>query len=540
MTDQLNLFFGPQIPQNLDCLGIAFISGATYNKDNSVAGISAERYVKENYDHVELFDVISRSSLIDANVFGSSVTGLNVSMNIPQIVFNGTVFASSYTANSSTTPDLNSSNSSTWLLRTLNSTIKVLGVHVADNGSWYPIIQPGVCWRLHTGQSNEPQDSWIRASWSNIHSSIGDSTITSDVSGQVFALCYSIPENQYAAVSSVSAYTLTKFPYNSYNYRTVIETALVANPSTLKVNFSICSVSSIYVNGISVYSGFFDGSLPDTYLASIEDDGSITLNSNLSSTDVVVVTYNTLSDFYVYTGYRSNENVWYPLDLNPEYGHFTGDWEYGVIRQSLDCLNEQVTIYLQPSSLVYPYVRLSADESFADIKLYFDSAFNYGETHFVRHIIRPGREQINPRQGDSPVNTYGHAIFGRNYYDEGQLYNDDTYSDKIPSMMPIGKFILSAPLARQASMVVDVRQRGGGVPLDYQFQAVDTQNEGVDTLRGYYDLGIWSGKGIQKYGIVEFRIDPSVLNNFTQQEINSVIESQLPPGTDYVVNYTTV
>ena len=535
--DQLNLFFGPQLPPYLDTLGIAFVASAKYTKDNAVAGISAERYVKENYDHIHSFDVIARTDKVDANVFGTTVTGLALSMFINRISVGGSAWVNTTSYGPiNPTIDLNASNASTWFLNTLNSKISIVGIYIADNNSWFPIITPGICWRLHNPQPSEPADSWIRKSWNYLQTTY-TTAVTGDLSDAVIALCYTIPEQSYLPVSQLPT---TSFPGSSAKYRQVIEKAFVVTPNSIKVNFPVTAVSGIQINGSSTFAGFYDGNRSDTYIVKFDDTGAITLNSNLAATDNVVVTYYTNSDFYIYTGYRNATGMWFPLDLNPEYGHFTGDWEYSSIRPSLDCLSEQITIYLQPTALCFPSVSYNEGAQQASIGLYFDSAFNYGETHFVRHIIRPGVESINPRQGDSPINTYGHAILGRNYFDEGRQYKDDTYSNKIPSMMPLGKFILSAPLSRQAAVIADIRQRGGGVPLDYNLQAINTQNEGVDTLRGYFDLGVWAGKGVQKYGVVEFAIDTSVLLNFTEAEIDAIIQSQVPPGIDYVINYTSV
>jgi hypothetical protein len=121
--------------------------------------------------------------------------------------------------------------------------------------------------------------------------------------------------------------------------------------------------------------------------------------------------------------------------------------------------------------------------------------------------------------------------------DEAVGSPDDVFSLNVPSMMPLGKMVMTAPAALGSVSVADIRQRGGGLPPDFQFNAVNTSSSGLDLLRSYYDLGTWNGAAVQEGGVVEVQINSSLLDRFTHDQIVEMVKLVTLPGIDAEIVY---
>jgi hypothetical protein len=170
----------------------------------------------------------------------------------------------------------------------------------------------------------------------------------------------------------------------------------------------------------------------------------------------------------------------------------------------------------------------------------FYSAYDFGESHFIRHAVGAQLEDIVPRLSDGPTNTYGFAVFGRNYYDESGVPKRDIYSLTHPSMLPLARVLLKAPQSVKGVKIVDIRLRGGGIPETADFNLLALEPSAINTMKGFYDLGTWDGKAIQEGGVVTINIDTSVLDNYTTQEVEEIVRQRIHPGISYEIVYTTV
>lgn len=514
--NELNLIFGPKIPPELDAVGLAFVSVPSYQPDTSIGNLSAERYARQNYSHKEDFTIFADGL---ANSF------INVEYTIPPITG---VHPVSGMASFSSTVQLD--NAGKYSISFLNSPITVKGIKISNNKSWLPLIQNGTFWRTgYTVKASgiEPEDSWLRKALPNTE----DHNVI---------LIYSIPEMSYSSVGSSAA----SFPPG--NYVTNKETAIVSSPDKITYFGDIDELLELKINGTVKFTGSYTGVESSTYLKELNRPLKyIQTKVNLGPDDTVELKYKSFANRFVYTGFRSASGF-QCFDCNPEAGHFICD-NQGP-HASADLLLPGITLYLVPSAaLKYSFVPAPSGSSvLGTLKMQFLRAVNYGETHFVRHIEGISREQISLRDGGTTANTWGYATFGRNYYDEVSVTAEDLFSSTIPSMVPIGRILLTAPASVNSINVADIRARGGGVPDDYSFESINTEEDGTDTLRSFYDLGIWEGKAIKKGGVAEFEIDRSLLktdendpnpNTFLASEIYDIVKRNVPPGTAVEIKY---
>lgn len=506
--NEVSLIFGPSMPPEMDVVGLSFIAAPVLQPDSSIASLSAERYVRENYSHLNKF-----------NIFDSSTVGdfINVTFAYPGTTFGGT-YANMGGYSGGGRVDLQEQG---WNLETLHTPIKVKGLSITKAGSWAPLLEPGVVWRKHTIHSSESASSWLIRSGLNV--------------GDEVYLIYTVPEHLYGITTTDSS---TTFPGNTSNLRSMVEIVSVLNPHQLSYEGSVKVITSITVNDNEKFSGSYDGSVEDTYIRRLDDRLKIIdIKDSLLPDDIVKIQYLTYVDFYNYTGYRDYENKWYSFDANPEYGHFITDPADFTVKGASVCLQQQVTIYAIPSAYAILSTVAATGNYLGDVDINFTSAYDYGETHFVRHIVGLPEEEIQAAEDSGPVNTWGHAVFGKNYYDEGVFSEDDIFSTVIPSMMPLGRLVLAAPASVNSIASADIRLRGGGVPLDFPMAAVNTEATGLDYLRGLWDLGIVDGKAVKEGGVVEVEIDSSLLDTYTSDEIYKIVKDQVPLGVDVEIKY---
>lgn len=525
--NELNLYFGPKLPTEFETVGLSFVAAPTLRADSAIGVLSAIRYAKQNYDHLETEQTVFDAGAADARLdvsFGSQVIKAfsNTSSSGLQNV-NGEVLLTS----------------ETWGPQVLNSAIKVAGMQISLADTWSPIIQPGVVWRgnyVLAASGIEPSGSWIRRA------------IPEDGRDHNLILIYSIAEALYS-IPATGNYGLD-FPKQPAKFKTIKEIANVVAPHRIAYSGNLTVLQTVKVNGTTRFSGTFTNSETDTFLKSLDTTVKfIETKSSLAPDDLIELEYLSYDDFYVYTGFRDVSGSWWPFDANPEYGHIIGNQQDNMYDLSSDALLRQVTLYAIPSAVIeYKFIPYPTGGSkIGRVQLDAYRAIDYGETHYVRHVISSEPvEQINSRDGGTVLNTWGYAVFGRNFYDEQNHYGGDIFNTAIPSMIPLGRFVLGAPASVQSVTLADIRQRGGGVPMDFPMIAVESQEDGLDKLRGFLDMGIWEGKAIKEGGVVEIQISQTLLktdpddtnpNTFLASEIYEIVRNQVPPGIDFTISY---
>lgn len=528
--NELNLFFGPKLPLEFETVGLAFISAPTLRSDTSIGVLSANRYAKENYDH------IATTNLFDIGYPGAKLDVSYVSTNLN--IFNST--SGEYSANGRVTLE-----DQYWGPNTLNSAIKVSGVRITPADTWYPLITPGLVFRpgyVIAASGIEPSGSWIKRALDPTNANNKDYYLT---------LIYSVPETLYSSTQTGSL-GLT-FPPSQAKYKVSKELALATSPHTIGYDGNIDILQVVKINGSVRASGMFVGTevgSGHSFLKAInKDTKQIILKSAVAPDDLVELQYLSFNDYYVYTGFRDVSGYWWPFDANPEYGHYIGNDETRQYDNSVNALINQITLYAIPSAAIrYEFIENPAgSQSIGTLRLTAFRAIDYGETHVIRHIISSEPvEFINSRDGGTVINTWGHAVFGRNFYDEQNQYGGDIFNLKVPSMIPLGRFVLGAPASVNSVSIADIRERGGGVPHEFPMIAVESQEDGLDRLRSFFDMGIWEGKAYKEGGVVEIQIDKSLLKTdpedtnpttFLASEIYDLVRSQIPPGIDFEIKY---
>lgn len=523
---QMNFFFGPKLPIEFEHIGLAFIAAPTLRPDTSIGSLSAVRYAQQNYDHVEVTNIFQE---------GVSLAKLDVMYFSPQSSgLSGTLNGLVSTQGRVTLED------NSWGPTILNSAIKVAGMRVTQAETWYPIIKSGVVWRpgyVLAASGIEPSGSWLKRALDP------NSNITED---KKLILVYSIPEVLYNITSSGSL----SFPSSGAKYISLTENVLPINPHVIGYDGDIHILKSIKVNDNIIFQGTYTGVEVSSSISFLDRDAKqIGLRSALAPDDQVIITYLSYNDFYIYSGFRDYLGNWWPFDANPEYGHVIGNEETAILDLSSDALLRQVTLYAIPSAAIeYKYTENpDGSPTLGTLELTAHRAINYGETHFVRHLISSEPiEFIDSRSDGTIINTWGHAVFGRNFYDEETSYGGDVFNLKVPSMIPLGRFVMGAPASLNSVSMADIRQRGGGVPEDFPMVAVESQENGLDKLRGFYDLGIWEGKAVKEGGVVIVKINQSLLKTdpedtdpttFLASEIYDIVKSNVPPGVLFEIQY---
>ena len=517
--NNLTLFFGPSIPDDLDTVGLAFIAAPQLTRDTAVAVLAADRYVAANYAHLDSLNLYTATSAV-SGLLTFNFSGTDMSL----LIAPGGGFSHTRTFSLKSEERLT--------FNALSSPIRLQGLYTSPADSWQPIIEGGVVWRSHVVDNKEALSSLAIASSGQPSWLIRSGLRPGD---EVY-LIYTLPEVKYGQRTT---YTGQVFPGSGTHYNLTYEIATIAAPNQLKFVGDLVAIRQIVLNGVvKAGPGVIDGvSTTSSFIKEINRPLKlITLNQDLSPDDFVVLEYYSFSNSYIYSGYRDFTDTWYTLNCNPEYGHVSATPALGRINSS-NLLQQAATIYMIPTAYLKIEKNSVPSANYIEINCSFVTAYNWGETHFVRHIEGLTNEAVTSRQQDGPSNTWGHAVFGRNYYDENPSLSSDIFSDRLPSMLPLGKIILAAPAASKAVSIADIRQRGGGIPEDFPFEAINTNSDGLDTLRAYLDCGIWQGAAIKEGGILEVLIDTSVLDNFTADEVYRIVSSQVSPGIDLVITY---
>lgn len=524
--NELSIFFGPSLPIEFETVGLAFIAAPNLRSDSAIGVLSAARYAKQNYDHIE-----SELSIFDS---GFNNADLNVQFNVSKI----NAFSNPNSLGLVSVSDIVKLTSEQWGPKVLNNTLKIAGMQITEAGTWYPIVQPGLVWRngyTISASGIEPSGSWLRIA------------IPEDGVDHNLILIYATPEILYSETQAGN-YGLN-FPPQPAKFKTMKERAVVVDPHKIGYNGSIDVLQKIVINDATVFNGTYTGVESDSYIRSLDKLlKHIDVKKGLAPDDVVEITYLSYSDFYIYSGFRDRYNNWWPFDANPEFGHIIGDDQEEVYSLSSEALLKQITLYAIPSAAIeYGFTPSASGNNVGTLWMKAYRAIDYGETHCIRHIISSEPvEALDSRDGGTVLNTWGYAILGRNFYDEQSRYGGDIFNTIVPSMIPLGRLVLGAPASVNSVTIADIRERGGGVPLDFPMVAVDSQEDGLDRLRGFFDLGIIEGKAIKEGGVVEVKLDLSILktdpdstdpDTFLAVEIDDIVKSLMPPGIDYIIQY---
>lgn len=525
MYNSTNFLFGPTIPPQFEAVGLSFFVAPNLQPSFAVGNLSADRYFRSNFDHLDR----------ELSFWPQGEVGRTVDVSIESPTINGLTNPNAY--GSYSISGVHTFVEEQLFVNALNVAIQFKGINVTKSDSWYPIIQPGLVWRTYTySASSEPATSWL-------------STALAGYLDTPVILIYSVPETRYGSESYGAS---IPFPRGSkVSYKTVTEYATVSSPSVLNYVGDINILRKITVNGTIVFNSNFYPGVVSTYIKSVNSETkTITLYASLNPDDLVELEYYTYKDFYVYSGFRTSDGEWYPFDANPTYGHYIRDDSTDEYLQSSDALLERITLYVIPSAVLVPTFVPSTDAgsgSIGSLSLTYFRAVDYGETHFVRHTVRgENDETIDTRDGASTINTWGFAVANRNYYDEDTTA-EDVFSNRIPTMLPIGRIILGAPVSVNAVSNVDARARGGGIDPAFPLDSLATRtDDSLDSLRGFWDLGIWEGKAIKEGGVIEIRIDSSKLKTdpndsdptkFTHAEIVEHVKNWMAPGIDFEIVY---
>jgi len=527
--NELNLIFGPTMPPELESVGLAFIAAPYLEADTSIASLAADRYANENYGH--LAD--------DVLVFSEGVANktLDLVTNIDPLTVGGR-FSPTGLASYGPYRHTFQADDEEINLKILHTPIKVVGLNQTTGNNWYPLIQPGTVWRKYVVSSMDSATGWIKLSGAQ--------------EGDQLWLIYAVPEYRYGTEETIST-----TPFSSgFKYKLHQEVCSLIKANQIAYKGPIDLIKNIYINGSKQYSGDlnYTGATQHSYVKNLDPVlKTITLSKSLLPDDHILVEYLGRNDLYTYSGFRDSTNTWYSFDANCEYGHWIGNDQTRSLNNSANALLNQVTIYAIPSA----YMKYSFEPAIPStgthvgkVTLKFVRACEHGETHFIRHIVSGERlEQLDSRiTGTSVKSTWGHAVFGMNYYDEYGTFETDIFSRIVPTMLPLARVVLAAPASVNSVAYADTRIRGGGVPEDYPLEVVESQGQ-TDTVRGYWDMATWSGAALKEGGVVEVQIDSSILKTdpedtnpetFTAEEIYEIVKASMLPSVDFRIVYTTV
>lgn len=520
ISSGMRLYFGPSIPDPIHAIPLSFVVGPKATPETSLAVFSTERYVAQNYSNLYTYsyapsslDVVSANATFD--YVGTTVNGMY-----------GTIGAIHGKLAPLTVVD------STIKFKWLNSPITLQGVRKLDSGAFVVNVSAGTVWRFYRVSENEPVWSWLLKAGL--------------VAGDEVFLGYTVPESRYAIGTTSAPTGDPLFGNTSARLRSFSEVVTPSSPTTISYNGDLNTLTRIEVGGTRIFDGRFFNNVSDPVVENIDTTAKVIhLRKSLDPDAKVTLTYLCYADYYEYHGYRGYDGNgsprWYCCDLNPEHGHIIDDPTNQVSLPSSTALLRQVLIYLIPSCFMKLSFTVGGSSDFTGA-FTFDSAFNYGETHFVRHYIGETNEIFDEDLGILPsefYNYWGVTPLNQAEYDElgnGAL-GDDVFASFLPSLMPLGKIMLAGPNGVRTVNRSDVRSRGGGVPDPYSATGLSTIATGMDFLRGFYDLGIWAGKLRQDGGVVEVQIADSVLDTYTRDEVMQVVQMNVPPGVHVALKF---
>jgi hypothetical protein len=510
MQNELSLRFGPAIPNDLEALPIAFIGASGVSPGDAVSILSSESYSADNRDGVRRYEIPD----VDSKV--------------------GSVRVRLYTPGNtvSNTGELVRDRLGSMGFELVNSRVSALGVETSPAGTWLPVISSGCYYsyrKLGTVDFEQSipysqQSSWIARAGLRP----GDNVI----------LCYSIPEALYGhrqwSVQSA-------FPGSGVLVVRRTETVDLIGPNRFRYRGDVQAITKMWVDGRYVAGTLYTGDAYNTVFRELDRASkTVTVRRSFTPDTEIEIEYLSFPTTYRYSGYRDWQGTWYRFDCNPEYGR-TIDFRRGntkVTTSVSDALKNQVSVYLIPSACMKIDVTNADGYDQPEVTITCYSAFDYGETHFVRHHVGSPTEVVyqDPKGAFGASNQYNYAVFGRNEYDEDVTFGD-SFLREVPLAVPIMKMFATQPTLDETVSVADLRVRGGGVPERVALDRANLEDSGIDVLRGFFDIGVWNGAVSKEGGSVEVKIDSRALDRFTAQEIYEIVRSRMLPGIDFTITY---
>lgn len=507
------LWYSSLLPKGVKHIPLSFCVPPKIIPDNSLAVLSTERYVTQNQSQVYEYPY--------------APTGLTIKEAYANIVSPG------HTINSITEGSFNTSQGSLpiedgkVIFKWLNSPIRLKGVEKTESGHFFSRISGGMIWRFHVVSELEPEFSWL------IKAGL--------VPGDEVFLGYSVPEVFYNS-SAISDPANTETSKLTTEYETVYPTS----PTEIKYSQDLEILSSIFINGVETTINLLVGESSNLIREIDPISKTIKFKRSFSPDTKVTLKYKTYSEDYVYKGFRFvdefNNSKWCTCDLSPVAGHHLYDQTADTLKNSSDALTEQVLIYLIPVCFCKLDFTNSgpADATILNGSLRFDTAFNYDESHFVRHYVGQTNEVFDASLGldENFYNYWGITPFGKASFDEpgSGAFVEDIFSSFLPSMIPVGKILLSGAGASKSVSVLDLRPRGGGLPES--FSITDARSRGKEyEIPNLWDMGNWPGKLKFTGGSVTIQIPKEVLDNYNEQEVEDICKFYVSPGTMYNVEY---
>jgi hypothetical protein len=166
----------------------------------------------------------------------------------------------------------------------------------------------------------------------------------------------------------------------------------------------------------------------------------------------------------------------------------------------------------------------------------FYSALNYGETHFLRY--RLGAQDDEAIGEDEPVgsssvhqDTWGFGFFGKAKYRE-QDSTEPSWLRSYPSAISLGRLMAAPPLSVNTIRRADTRLRGGGITASVLEFYAHSGSALVDSLAGFWDLGLWDGPPTKDGGSVQVTLPASLRERYSDEQIRALVLKRIPPGVE--------
>lgn len=172
----------------------------------------------------------------------------------------------------------------------------------------------------------------------------------------------------------------------------------------------------------------------------------------------------------------------------------------------------------------------------------FYSAFDYGETHFLRYQLGANNDEIiqeiDPNTDEYlSQDTWGHGQFGLAKYREYGSF-EPSWNANFPSSIPLGRLMSAPPVSIETVRVADVRQRGGGISDSLQNFYSQSGSGLIDRVAGFWDMSLWEGPTVKEGGSVQVTLPAALLNDMTETEIRALVMKRVPPGIELLLTFS--
>lgn len=240
--------------------------------------------------------------------------------------------------------------------------------------------------------------------------------------------------------------------------------------------------------------------------------GIIYLLDRVREQDDVYVRYAYGEDWFTYRGFYKDNNFFH-LDLNPTPGHYHTIAKNGFHqwvptdkdtetyiqdeRENEELMVKQIHVYLRPTSI------RTVDRSDVSIK--------------ASSIIA----------GTVATRTIYHT-------DEEWWFNPKDYKYD-PTMLRLGKITLQANSRMEDNMtILDARTRGGGLDEKLSREVIERVNK---ESMYHWDIGYFDGEAYQENGVIIIRLPRTVLNTFTDAQVQQAVAKHKGYGILPIIEY---